>query len=346
MFLSQRIRLKALAQLCHRLATATGAGIDDRKIWSEEAERGTRGQRRVVALIRDQLANRKSLTEALPATGNYFPPLFCQMVEVGEKSGQLDGTYKRLASHYDRTMKARREFLGQLSWPMLQLASSLLVIGLLIWIMGMMPINRGAAGAQGDILGFGLMGTSGLIVYVNFLVVLGIAGLLVIEAARRGIGWTRSLQRMVIQLPVVGGALKTLALSRFTWALQLVLDTPMDLRRALPLALEAAGNDYYARHGDAVANRIELGETIHTSLAVTGAFPTELLDTIAVGEQSGRLVETMGHLSAEYQQRATSAISLLAQVAGYAVWLLISACIIGLIFRIFSFYTDTLNSVL
>lgn len=346
MLLSPRIRLKSLAQLCHRLAVATSAGIDDRKIWSDEAERGTGGQRRVVATIRDQLAARKSITEALPATGNFFPPLFLQMVEVGEKSGRLDNTYRRLASHYDRTYKARREFIGQLSWPLTQLAISLFVIGILIWVMGMMPINRGASSGQGDILGFGLIGTAGLVVYVNILVVIGIAVLLVVEAARRGVGWSRTLQRMVIQIPVIGGALKTLGLSRFTWALQLVLDTPMDLRRALPLALEAAGNDYFARHGRAVADRIERGQTIHASLAETGILPGDLLDAIAVGEESGQLVETMERMSAEYQQRAASAISLLAQLAGYGVWLMISIFIIVMIFQIFSFYIDTLNSVL
>ncbi len=344
MFFSSRIRLKALAQLCHRLATATKAGIEDRKIWSSEAERGSRLQRQMISLISDQLAARKSLSETLPATGKFFPPLFRQMVEVGEKSGRLDDTYKRLATHYDRTLKGRRDFMGQLSWPLIQLGISLLVVGLLIWIMGMLPINRGTEGAQIDILGVGLIGTSGLIVYVNILVGISIAGLIAVEAARRGVGWSRSLQRMAIRIPVLGGALKTLALSRFTWALQLVLDTPMDLRRAMPLALDASGNDYYAQHGYAVANRIENGQTIHASLAETGVFPVDLLDSVAVGEQSGQLVETMERLSAEYQQRATGAISLLAQLAGYAIWLLVSAFIIGLIFQIFSFYTSQLNA--
>jgi len=346
MFFSPQIRLKPLAQLCHRLATATKAGIQDRKIWSSEAERGPRSQRQQISLISEQLEDRKSLSEALPVTGKYFPPLFRQMVEVGEKSGQLDSTFQRLASHYDRTLKAKRDFMGQLSWPLLQLGMSILVVGLLIWIMGIMPVNRGAEADRIDILGVGLIGTSGLIIYVNVLLIVGIAILLAIEAARRGVGWSRALQRMMMRIPILGGALKTLAISRFTWALQLVLDTPMDLRRAMPLALEAAGNDSFARHGYAVADRIENGQTIHASLAATGLFPTDLLDSIAVGEESGRLVETMERVSAEYQVRASSAISVLAQFAGYGVWLLVSAFIIGLIFQIFSFYVGQINSVL
>ena len=346
MLFSPRIRLKSLAQLCHRLQIATSAGIEDRKIWHDESARGSRSQRYKIGLLSDQLASRKSLTEALPATGNFFPPLFCQMVEVGEMSGQLDRTYARLAKHYDRMLAARRNFLGRLSWPMLQLAMALLVIGLLIVIMGVLPINTGPQGEQIDILGLGLVGTPGLIKYVNSLIVISIALLLVVEAARRGVGWTRTLQRWALQIPIIGGAMKTLALSRFTWALQLVLDTPMDLRRALPLALETTGNDYYARHAHEVAQRIEQGQDLHTSLASTEVFPIELLDSIAVGEQSGRLVETMERQSVDYQERAGVAISVLAQAAGYFIWLLVALFVLSLIFRIASFYTQQLNNLL
>jgi len=268
------------------------------------------------------------------------------MIEVGDMSGQLDQTYKRLATHYDRTLSARRDFLAQLSWPMLQFGSALGVVGLLIWIMGMLPVNQGADGPQADLLGLGLFGTSGLIKYFGFLAFVGIAGLLLFEMVRRRADWTRSLQRSAILIPVIGGALKTLALARFTWALQLVLDTPMDLRTALPLALSSTGNDYYARFGPDVARRIEQGQTIHAALAATDVFPIELLDHIAVGEESGRLAETMTHQSKEYQERAGMALSILAQIAGYGIWLMVAIFIIVLIFRLFSFYLGVLNSVM
>jgi len=342
MFFSPRIRLKSLAQLCHRLATATGAGIEDRKIWRDEAERGSRSQRRKIGIIRDELARSKSIVESLRATGKFFPPLFRQMVEVGETSGRLDHTYGRLAKHYDRTLVVRRDFFGRLAWPLLQLAMALSVIGLLIWIMGILPINTGAKGPQIDILGMGLIGTPGLVIYVNVLILVGIALLLLLELFRRGLGWTRTLQQSALRVPIIGGALKTLALSRFTWALQLVLDTPMDLRRALPLALEATGNETYASHGPTVSLRIEQGQSIHAALTATGVFPKELLDSIAVGEESGRLVETMERQSAEYQERVGIAISILASAVGYLVWMLVAAFIIMMIFRIFSFYTQTI----
>jgi type IV pilus assembly protein PilC len=345
MVFSPRMRLKPLAQFCHRLATATNAGIQDRKIWTDEAQRGSSAERAAAAQIRDSLAAGHSISDALQATGEFYPPLFHQMVEVGEVSGRLGENYKRLARHYDRTLAANRDFRGRLSWPIMQLGIALFVIGVLIYILGILPVNMTAAGVQVDTLGWGLVGTSGLIIYTNILLLVGIALFLFVESVRRGLGWTHVMQRQLTRLPVIGGAFKTLALAKFTWALQLVLDTPMDIRKALVLALNATGNDYFSRHGASVASRIEHGQSVTQSLAATGLFPSDLLDSIAVGEESGRLVETMEREAREYEERSGVAIAILAQFAGYLIWLLVAAFIIVMIFRMFSSYVDTIHSL-
>jgi type II secretory pathway component PulF len=150
---------------------------------------------------------------------------------------------------------------------------------------------------------------------------------------------------MTLKIPIVGGALTTLCLARFTWALQLLLDTPMDLRKSLPLALEAAGNDHYWQQTPKVVASIERGETLHEALAKTEAFPRELLDAMEIGEKTGMVAETMERLSADYRERAKAAISVLAQVFGYLVWAAVATLIIVLIFRVFSMYVGTIEKL-
>jgi type II secretory pathway component PulF len=234
MFFSSRIGLKPLAQLCHRLDIATGAGIQDFKIWQDEAARGSRTNQRQLEQVVNALSAGNTLPQALATTGNYFPPLFHQMVEVGDISGQMDRTYKRLAEHYDHTLAAKRAFFSRLAWPALQFAIAVAVVGGLILIMGVIPGNK--QGEAFDILGLGLVGISGFIKYCNVLVLGTILVLLVIEALRRGAAWTRPLQLAIVKIPAVGQAFKTLALARFTWAFQLVLGTSMDLRCGLSRA--------------------------------------------------------------------------------------------------------------
>lgn len=343
---SSRIRLKPLAQLCHRLATATNAGIQDRKIWTDEAERGSTKQREVAAGIRDQLARGQTMTDALRQTNDYFPTMYRQMVEVGEISGRLGDIYKRLGRHYDRMLASRRLFFGKLMWPVFQLGMALLVIGILIFMMGMIPNNQRAGAGQIDILGWGLVGSSGLFKYITILIILAICGLLLFQWLRNREDWIKALMRVLVSWPIIGKAVKTVAIAKFTWALQLVLDTPMDIRKALTLAFNATNNGYFSQHLPKVLQQIERGQSITQSLAGTGIFPSDFLDTFAVGEESGRLVEAMQRASEDYEERAASAISIIAQFAGYAIWLVIAMFIIFMIFRIFSFYLDTLQSVM
>jgi type IV pilus assembly protein PilC len=342
MFISPRIRLKPLGQFCRRLATATGAGLQDRRIWRDESQRGGRAQRAAVARVSDELARGQAIPDALAATESYFPPLFRQMVAVGDSSGNLDHTYRRLAEHYEQMLSARRTMLGALAWPALQLGVALLTIGVVIWLSTAFNL-RNIDGEPLDMFGLGLTGRRGLSLYVMMVTLAGIALLLSIEAARRGALWTRSLQRALLRIPGLGDALRTLAMARFTWALQLVLDTSMDLRKALPLALDASGNDAFSQLGPRVARNIQQGMSLYESLAETGAFPTEFLEAIAVGEQSGMLAETMQRQSKDYQQRAATALSVLARLFGGLIWLLVAALIVVLIFRVFMGHVDAIN---
>jgi type IV pilus assembly protein PilC len=341
---SPRIRLKPLAQLCRRLATATRAGLEDRRIWQSESERGGRAQRAAVAQVSDALARGDSIGDAIARTGGYFPVMFRQIVALGDATGTLDRVYRRLAEHYEHMLAARRTMTSALAWPMIQLGIAAAVIGIVIWISSALGLKN-IDGKPLDMFGLGLTGTVGLMIYVLILTFFAIAVLLLVEANRRGWLWTRSLQRGVLRLPAIGGALQTLALARFTWALQLILDTSMDLRKALPLALDSTGNDFYKRLGPRVAQNIGRGMTLHVALAETGGFPRDLLDAIAVGEQSGMLQETMERQAKEYQERSASAISILAQFFGYIVWALVAALIVVLIFRVFGSYIGTIQKM-
>ncbi|HMO85078.1 MAG TPA: type II secretion system F family protein, partial [Lacipirellulaceae bacterium] len=155
------IRLKPLAQLCRRLAVATGAGLEDRRIWRDEAARGGAAQRRAVGRVADGIARGQSVDDALAAAGAYFPDMFRRMVAVGEASGNLDRTYRRLAEHYENLLATRRTLRSALAWPALQLGLALATIGLVIAITSALDLKN-LDGEPLDLFGLGLTGPNGL----------------------------------------------------------------------------------------------------------------------------------------------------------------------------------------
>lgn len=345
MLFSARISLKELARLCHRLAISLEAGIDMRTVWQREASGSSRAslKSRFQAIDRG-VADSRSLSESINATGDFFPPLFRELTNVGEQSGRLPDVFSQLHRHYEDQLKRRRIFLAAIAWPALQLTIAILVVGFLIWILGVIGKSTGMTF---DVLGCGLVGTSGLAVYAAFVSGAGIVALLLGQAISRGLLWTRPIQRMTLKIPVLGKALETLALARLAWSLHLTFNTGMDVRRAVRLSLQAAGNALYLDLIKPIDRWLSAGSSLHEAFVNTGEFPTEFLDALDVGERSGKLVESMDHLARQYRDRAKSALATLTMLAGFAVWCMVAVLLIALIFRFFMvFYLGPINDAL
>jgi type II secretory pathway component PulF len=343
MFGEPRIGLKPLAALCRRLALSLGAGVDVRTVWTREENAAQGVRRRRFAKVSDGVARGATMGDSFAETGNYFPEFFRELVHVGETSGHLPEVCRQLADHYEHQLKLRRALLASLTWPVLELALALSVVGLLIWLMGAIPQ---LAKNKADLLGFGLMGTRGLTIYLTFLAAVGLAGFLVYRAAVRGVFWAAPIQRCLMQVPQLGRALETLAMSRLTWAMYVTLHSGMELRSALRMSLSSTQNAYYKQHIEQVMAAIRSGHEVHEAFRATGAFPVGFLDAVQVGEDSGQLVESMQNLSGQYQEEARAAMNTITILLGIAVTALIAGVIIFLIFRIFSFYVGAINDAL
>ena len=294
-------------------------------------------------LIRHDVAGGATIADSLRKTGNYFPEFFRELVHVGEESGHLPEVLGQLATHYEHQLKMRRILLIALAWPIMELMMALSVVGLLIWLMGAIPQLRKS---NTDLLGFGLTGNSGLLIYLAFLGVVGFGIFLLIRATTRGVLWVAPVQRVIMSIPRLGAAIETLALARLAWALYVTLNSGMELRNALKMSLRSTHNVVYTQHIDRILRNIRQGGDIYDALVSTNVFPVEFLASVQVGEESGRLVESMAHLAEQYQDQARLAMNTLTILLGLAVTGLIAAVIIFLIFRVFSFYTGTLNDAL
>lgn len=332
-----------LANLCRRLSTGLASGVDIRKLLDREANGRSSGSvRSRLDAIGQQVGRGTSLHEAARETGGYFPPVFHELVELGEKTGHLDQVFLHLAEHYENQVRLRRMFLSQITWPLVQLMASVTIVGLLIYAMDFIQ-PRNPREPRIDLLGFGLIGGPGLFKYCGYVALTALSLGIMIQALRRGVFWVRPLQRLLLRTPVLGRTLQDLSLSRLAWALELTFGSGMDLLKALPLSLQTMENAYYSDHIADILQRIRRGQEVHEALSAAGVFPNDFLDALEVGERSGRLPETMATLSEQYRDRAHRAMAALTQIAGFLVWAVVATLIVFVIFRLASFYIGQIN---
>lgn len=319
------IGITALSRMLHRVGASFRAGLDMLKIWDNEALRGSPTYRSQAAKVSERIRNGDTLAEALSSCGGFFPPLVCDLVDVGERTGKLDEVLTGLAGHYDHLISLRRSFLMAIAWPVIELSFAVLIVTGLIWIMGAL-----APGTR--ILGFS--GASGAVTFLS-LVGLTVGGLVVLVLGTlRGWFGTRPL-RVALRIPILGKCLQTMAMARFTWCMALALDTGMDARQSVRLALRSTQLPNFVEAIPVVDEAVLSGQEFHTALGRSGEFPDDFLDALATAEVSGTHADSLYRLAAEYRQRAESASRTLTYLASALIALVCVAFIVTIIFQIF-----------
>ena len=333
--------LKLLADWCHSLAGSLAAGLTLVESLKLTAKRGSRKTQQVSEEILARLEAGDDLAEAFAAGSQRFPPLFVAMVNVAGRTGHLPEVLRELETYFRLQLSLRRKFWSQLSWPILQLVAAVFIIALVLYILGL--TTDGANADTFDVVGLGL-GAAGA---VRWLVLCFGSVFIVVTAVywvRNVLQKTVFMDTVLLAVPVLGPALKSLALARLAFALKLTLDSDLSPKRAVPLSLSATHNGAFLGIRDAVAADLRRGETIGESLDRHGVFTEEFMTVVNNGEASGTLPESMARLSAELNQRSEFQMSIINKVVGFAIWACVAGFIIFFIFRFFMIYAGMLNA--
>jgi type IV pilus assembly protein PilC len=347
--MSWAISSKELIGLCQRVGQSLKAGVEIRRVWQMESSRGSATHRQHMESILRHVSAGGTVADAMRACGGFFPPLTCQMVEIGEKTGQLDGVLLKLAKYYEQQETLKRSFYLGIAWPMLQLLAATFVIAGVIWISGMIGSFMGTPGAGGiDILGLGLTGGWGALLFLLSVATVAGGVVLAVNALLRGWFGPAPLQ-LAMRLPVLGTCLESFALSRLTWSFALGLESGMDARRVVELAVAATQNAHYEQHATAISAGVARGQTFHESFEQTQAFPQDFLHSLETAEIAGATSEALLRLAQQYEEKANEAMRYVTMACTAATFVLVALVMIlaiaRLAFFVFQPYREAIDMI-
>jgi type IV pilus assembly protein PilC len=343
MLFSSRLPTSTLIEICRVLRHNLSAGITLRNVFDQQAKRGPLAFRPVAERISKDLQEGQSLEDALKKEAVYFPPLFLNLAVIGEQSGMLPEVFAELEKYYALQQKLRRDFIAQITWPVVQLVAAIFVVAGLIFIMGILPGNEQGKGFDPVGLGTGPVAAIRFLVGVVLLVALGIAGYLLVtrKLLRQG-----TVEAFLLRVPLIGPCLQALALTRFCLALRLMHETGMSIVDAVRFSLRATDNGAYVAASPKVEDALRAGDELTAALSKARLFPEEFTNIIATAEEGGRLPDVLKHQTEYYEEEARRRMSALTQGASWGVWLFVAILIIVAIFRIFLFYIQSMMSFL
>src|SRR5262249_7521862 len=142
-----------------------------------------------------------------------------------------------------------------------------------------------------------------------------------------------------------GPCMEALALQRFCLALRLTTETGMSINQAMRLSLRATGNEAFVAKTDVVVESLKAGNELTESLARTGLLTHEFVNILANAEEAGRISEVMQHQAKHYEEESRRRLSILTQVASYAIWMVIGGLMVLTIFRMWLSYFQEIGKI-
>jgi type II secretory pathway component PulF len=100
---------------------------------------------------------------------------------------------------------------------------------------------------------------------------------------------------LLLELPVIGEAIRNAALARFTGVLALLLQSGISLTEALAVCARTLGNRHLVQRIKQAGDLLAAGNTLSASFAQVDLFPPLIVRLLYSGERSGALTEAFDH---------------------------------------------------
>jgi len=306
-----------LAVLCRQFATMHSCGVPIIQCLNITAQQTD--NKKLAEAIKGMvimLGKGRSLTDAARGYPGVFPPIFVSMLEAGESSGALDSVTERLAVHFEKEHSLREKVKSALIYPVLVMAAAVAAVAVLIIFV--LPSFVNILAQYGADLPFTtrmVIAGSKLISGYWYLLVLVIvvAGITI----RRLISTERGqalLDGITLRLPVCGGFIKGMVLSRFTRMLGTLLAGGVPLLQALDVVSRVVGVSQVKQAVIEAAECVREGQNIAGLLQRNNIFPPMVTHMIAVGEETGKLDIMLEKLADFYDREVDDTASRLSSM--------------------------------
>ena len=259
--------------------------------------------REVLKEIRAAVADGKSLTAAMREHEQVFSTLHTAMVQAGERASFLEDVLRSLSEFLERLDELRSKVLGAMIYPALLTVVGLAVmIGALIFFVPRFePLLSGVHQSFPTRLLFALSHAVRGFWYLIILALAGAGGLL--WSGLKSEAGKRWIEEWRLKIPVVGVALRMVAITRFCRILGTMLANGVPMLQALSISKDSTGSPLLADRIAEATENVRAGKPLTEPLRAGGLFPEQILAMIAVAEESNQLEKVLIHIADTVERR-------------------------------------------
>ncbi|MDN4503136.1 type II secretion system F family protein [Alteromonadaceae bacterium BrNp21-10] len=261
----------------------------------------------LIADVSRSLNKGSSLSEALAEHPNVFEPLYCNLVQLGEASGNLSEVFAELAKELKFRRDLQRKIIGSLTYPLVILFVCILSV---FFIFNFIIPKMSSLFSDLELVPWytrALIETSQWMSQYQWLLVLGLLGLIVCGiAAFRRPDVKRWWSDAALRLPILRKIIALAERIRFCGSMAMMLKSGVPVEKALKLANGNIKNLHLQREIDIARKKIKQGSGLTAALSQSVLFPDFFVSLLDIGEQSGNLESVFHEITLRSRQEFES----------------------------------------
>jgi type II secretory pathway component PulF len=275
--------------------------------------------------VRARVERGDTLSSALAEHRRLFSPLYVGLVRAGERSGDIDAAFARLADQLERDEQLRGKVLSAAIYPLLlATAGSVAVTVLLFFVLPRFVTLLEGSGAKLPRSTATLLAFSAVLHRawpVLLLIPLFVAAFAAwVSNSDEG---RRVWSRILLGLPGVSTLRRYALAGRFARLVGVLLGGGAPLLTALDDTIESVGDPIARDDAARIRTRVREGSSLRGAVAEGTLFPPLLAQLIGVGEDAGQLqvfLMKAADIFEERTERATQRLATLAEPAMIVVF--------------------------
>ncbi|HWZ63452.1 MAG TPA: type II secretion system F family protein [Steroidobacteraceae bacterium] len=233
-----------------------------------------------------------------------FTQLYVGVVAVGEATGTLESSFKRLGEYLGQEQDIQDRVKNAVRYPLIVMAAVAVAIGVItVFVIPKFAPLFQQLGDQIPLPTRIIIGTSSAARKYWHVGIALIA--LLVFIANRLVSTEKGRYRwhkLKLRIPVLGTLVHRAILARISRTLAVSLNAGMPMLQTLATIARSAGNDYMAERVQQLREAVERGEPLARAAAVGGLFPPLVLQMIAVGEETGELPDLLEEVAGFYER--------------------------------------------
>lgn len=283
-----------------------------------------------------------TLSIALEKHPKFFSPIYIALIRTGESSGLLDKVLARLAENLEKEEKLKQTIKGALMYPVIVLVMMIAVITIMmIFVIPQLSSLYGNLNIELPFTTLVVVALSEFTVaYWPVVLIASVGGFYGFRKWYKTESGRSFVDGNIIKIPVFGKLLLQATTAEFTRTFGLLIGSGSLIVDSLLRTADIVGNVHFKLAIKLVAQRVEKGISVGDALEASPIFPPMVVEMVKIGEQTGKLDESLLRVSEYFEREVEQSVKTLTTLMEPLIMVFLA---LGVGFLIFAVITPIYN---